>query len=118
MDDSIELQLQNIILKSQTLLTRLEHDFTDGDIDKNTHSPNFNSKDLESLLNERSELITSFFKRYSKSDVESFSSLLNKMIELDIALIEKSVQLKKHIAIQLIKLKKGNKSVNIYQKAK
>ncbi len=121
MTDSIKLKLQQIIDKSQELVSLLDF-LIDNDISNESNTEKSDAENLSidnkkicDIQNQRSELISLLFNEYPRDKIVIHSTLLNEIFHLDKLLIIKSSSLKQHFASQLIKLKKGKKSTKAYQ---
>ncbi|WP_019027005.1 hypothetical protein [Colwellia piezophila] len=107
MAGSVELALNEIIVKSKQLLSKLDEFSTDEEA---------NAEGLASLQSEREQLLRECFKRYPIEQIQAYIELVNQVVQLDVALIDKSQQFKQAFASQLIKLKQGKKSAKAYQR--
>lgn len=134
MAPTIELALNDIIVKSQQLLLKLDDMSNDKESPEKNITENItknitikskkssqNSVEnitdtLVTLQSERAQLIHNLFQHYSSDDLQAFLPLVNQVVSLDEILITKSLAFKQTTAKQLIQLKKGKKSTQAYQK--
>lgn len=106
--NNIKKDLQLINTKSQELLKRLEFNLdTDESLDVD---------EISQLQTTRHQLVIDFFNQYSSDEIEKEPQLINKMINLDADLQIKTQTLKQSFASKIIKIKKGKKSTNAYNK--
>lgn len=104
---TIELALNGIIVKSKQLLLKLDEFSAEEEI---------KADELVIIQVEREKLLKDFFNLYPIDEIQAYIELVNQVVELDTALIDKGQELKKLFSTQLIKLKKGQKSAQAYQK--
>jgi hypothetical protein len=108
---SIESVINDIIIKSQQLLVRLD----ELDTTKELAQDEINEQ-LINLKNEREILLQQLFDQYSKEQIQIHFFLVNQIIALDESLNTKSQKIKQSFSEKLISLKKGKKKADAYQK--
>jgi len=109
--NEVQQQLQLINSKSEQLLKLLEYN-----IDIDNTDDDLKIDEITQRQVERDQLITAFFKQYSKNEIQNELPLINTMISLDMSLQSKTEELKKVFASKIIKIKKGKKSALTYKK--
>jgi hypothetical protein len=108
---SIESVINDIIIKSQQLLVRLD----ELDTTKELAQDEINEQ-LINLKNEREILLQKLFGQYSKEQIHIHLFHVNQIIALDESLNTKCQKIKQSFSEKLISLKKGKKKANTYQK--
>jgi NADPH-dependent 7-cyano-7-deazaguanine reductase QueF len=107
----IESVINDIIIKSEQLLLRLDEFYNSEEVEEDKIN-----ELLVSLKNEREQLLHKLFDQYSKEQIQIHIFHINQIIALDESLNAKSQKIKQSFSKKLISLKKGKKKANAYQK--
>lgn len=111
MNPPIESVINDIIIKSEQLLLRLDEFYNSEEVEEDKIN-----ELLVSLKNEREQLLHKLFDQYSKEQIQIHIFHINQIIALDESLNAKSQKIKQSFSKKLISLKKGKKKANAYQK--
>lgn len=121
MANDIKILLEKINKLSRQLLSRMHISQENiqkisGDVEGSNSVESSAESQSMKLMSEREALIHLLFKQHGTEEIKSELSLLNKMVSLDEELTSKAQACKKTLSEQVIRLKKGRKVSQSYQK--
>ena len=118
MDNNIKHELERINEVSRQLLSRIHGIQVNSNIVAEAKESEVQEEqsNIVELMQNRQELIISFFNQYSAEEISSQKLQLNTLYQLDQELTTKSNICKQSIMEQVIKLKKSKKVKKSYQK--
>jgi hypothetical protein len=119
--NDIKILLEKINKLSRQLLSRMHIaqeniQKNSGDVEGSNSVESSTESQSMKLIYERETLIHLLFKQHGAEEIKLELSLLNKMVSLDAELTSKAQVCKKTLSEQVIRLKKGRKASQSYQK--